>query len=238
MSNVLLPHDFSALLFPAGLLVFYLIAWLLVGRDPKIGNVAPQYDPPPGVSPGVARYIITGGSDGTTLAAVLASMGAKGVIAIQPAENCYQLELLNPTIPVWPEEAAIAKTVFHVDLPTQAYTGSHTAIVGAPDSTTGNTQQGRATLSNDLAAMSLSAASVGPARTQAVVNPALTAEIKTHIDAIQDTFRKNLRGIYFRQNFIYSGIGALATFIWGLATAFTIEAQSSIFTTFWLLMFT
>lgn len=63
-----------ALIFPAALFVYYLIVWSIFGRDPKLGTVTPLYAPPQGVTPGVARYIVTGGSDGTTLAAVLAGL--------------------------------------------------------------------------------------------------------------------------------------------------------------------
>jgi hypothetical protein len=66
MANLLTIADFYRLAFPALLLVFYVVCWLAVGRDPKIKNVAPRYEPPAGISPGVARYILTGGSDGTT----------------------------------------------------------------------------------------------------------------------------------------------------------------------------
>ena len=71
-----------------------------------------------------------------------------------------------------------------------------------------------------------------------MIDPLAASAIKGHIDAVQDTFRKNLQGIYFRQNFRYAGIGVLATFAWGLFTAATLEASSSMFITFWLLMFT
>ncbi len=239
MSNVLLSPDFTVLLFPAGLLICYLIAWLLVGRDPQIKNVVPQYGPPPGVSPGVARYIITGGSDGTTLASVLASMAVSGVISIEPAQKCYQLQLLNPKIAVWPEEAAVAKTLFHTELTAHAYTDGQTPIIGSPSLTPEEAQRHGHAVADDMAELSLNAAaSPSPARTQAVVDPALASDITNHIGAIQNTFSKNLQGVYFRQNFIYSGIGTLMTFIWGLATAASIQAQSSIFITFWLLMFT
>lgn len=238
MFNVLLPHDFSVLLFPAGLFVFYLISWLVAGRDPKIRNVVPQYEPPPGVSPGVARYVITGGSDGTTLASVLAGMAAKGVVSIEPIEKSYQLKLLNSKIAVWPEEAAIAKTLFHAELSTQAYAASQTAIVGLPEAQQDAQQRRQRIVANDMAEASPAAAGVAPAQTQAVVDPVLAGEIKTHIDAIQDTFRKNLKGIYFRQNFRFAGIGILATFIWALVSAASIKTPSSMFITFWLFMFT
>ncbi len=93
MANLFAIPDFHRLAFPALLLAFYVICWLAVGRDPKIGIVAPLYEPPKGISPGVARYVLTGGSDGTTLAAVLAGLAAKGVVAIQPQNGNYAVTL-------------------------------------------------------------------------------------------------------------------------------------------------
>ena len=95
MANLFAISDFYRLAFPGFLLVFYVVCWLAVGRDPKIPNVGPRYEPPAGISPGVARYILTGGSDGTTLAAVLAGLAAKGVVAIQPQGASYAVSLLN-----------------------------------------------------------------------------------------------------------------------------------------------
>jgi FtsH-binding integral membrane protein len=71
-----------------------------------------------------------------------------------------------------------------------------------------------------------------------VIDPLAGPVLNGHIDAVQDAFRKSLQGIYFRQNFRYAGIGVVATFAWGLYTAATLDAQSSMFLTFWLLMFT
>ena len=71
-----------------------------------------------------------------------------------------------------------------------------------------------------------------------MIDPLAGPTIKGYIDALQETYSKNLQGVYFRQNFRYAGIGAAATFAWGLFTAATLEASSSMFITFWLLMFT
>src|SRR6478752_9188173 len=114
MANLLAISDIYRLAFPGVLLVFYVVCWLTVGRDPKIGNVAPRYEPPTGISPGVARYIVTGGSDGTTLAAVLAGLAAKGVVSIQPQAGTYAVTLLNPSTIVLPDEACVIKTLFNV----------------------------------------------------------------------------------------------------------------------------
>src|SRR5579859_1021462 len=125
--------DLKMLFFPGILLLFYSIAWLRVGRDPKVGPVPPQYQPPDGISPGVARYITTGGSDGTTLAAVLAQLVVKGVISIQPQGGEYHVQLLNEKIAVMPEEAAVIKALLNVELPVDPYPATHTGIVGQPD---------------------------------------------------------------------------------------------------------
>ncbi|HKD81735.1 MAG TPA: hypothetical protein VKH81_18725 [Candidatus Angelobacter sp.] len=249
MHSALPSADSYLLWFPAILFVLYLLSWLAVGRDSRVKNVVPQYEPPPGVSPGVARYIITGGSDGTTLASVLASLAAKGVIAIQPVQGSYQLQLLNPKIAVAPEEAALAKTLFNAELPCNPYVASGTSVVGTATVQSENRSDRNtflfrsgprpdtAIFGDDVAEAGVGVA-VARSRSQAVVDPAAAAAIKYHLDAIQDTFRKNLQGIYFRQNFIFSGIGTLATFVWALIIAASIQTDSSMFLTFWLLMFT
>jgi hypothetical protein len=96
--------DLRFLFFPLLLFVYYLWCW--AGKDPKVQNVMPQYEPPSGISPGLARYIITGGSDGTTLAAVLAQLTATGVISMQARSGSYGLELVEESASVQPEEAA------------------------------------------------------------------------------------------------------------------------------------
>jgi predicted membrane protein DUF2207 len=243
VTNSFLPTDYHHLLFPALLFVYYFFFWLLVGRDPKIDNVAPQYGPPPGVSPGVARYVHTGGSDGTTLAAVAAALAAKGVVAIQPADKKYFLTLLDRRKAVMPEEAALVKTLFDVYLPVEPYAASRTAVIGVPEGAASQPGQDASqsisgnVVSGASANSPAAAAQLQPAK-QAEIDPAAAPDVKRHIDAIQDTFHKNLKGIYFRQNFIFAGLGALATFLWGLATSFFVEAQSSVFVTFWLLLFT
>src|SRR5262249_20562772 len=113
--------DPRLLLFPAVVLMYYLVCWLLVGRDPKFENVATQYDAPPGISPGAARYVLTGGSDGTTLAAILADLAAKQVISVQPEGRSYRIKLLNEKATVMPEEAVILKSLFNVEMTVQAY---------------------------------------------------------------------------------------------------------------------
>jgi hypothetical protein len=253
MANLFVISDFYRLAFPGVLLVFYVVCWLAVGRDPKIRNVTPRYEPPAGISPGVARYVLTGGSDGTTLAAVLAGLAAKGVVAIQPQGGSYAVSLLNSSPILLPEEASVVRSIFGVVSTVQPYADSNTAIIGEP-SPPGKNKLAKSGVTVPLAVMPMrsnggsgesavpsAGAAVGRSlspESQAIIDPLAMPAIKTHIDAVQDTFRKNLQGIYFRQNFRYAGIGMAITFAWAMFTAAMLEAASSMFITFWLLMFT
>jgi hypothetical protein len=253
MANLFAITDPNHLVFPALLLVFYVVCWLAVGRDPKIGNVAPRYEPPTGISPGVARYILTGGSDGTTLAAVLAGLAAKGVVAIQPQGASYAVSLLNSSPILMPDEASAVRSLFNVVSTVQPYADSNTAILGATSlpasiqQTSGSQASNisrspvAASMQGNSAVSADSGAAVGRSplpESQVVIDPLAGPTIKGHIDALQETYSKNLRGVYFRQNFRYAGIGAAATLAWALYTAATLEASSSMFITFWLFMFT
>ncbi|HLK09053.1 MAG TPA: hypothetical protein VKV30_13950 [Candidatus Angelobacter sp.] len=253
MATLFAISDFYRLAFPGLLLVFYVVCWLAVGRDPKAGNVAPRYEPPAGISPGVARYVLTGGSDGTTLAAVLAGLAAKGVVAIQPQSGNYAVSLLNSSPILLPDEASIIKTLFNAVSTVQPYADSNTAIVGAATLPTSSQQTSGsqassisaspviASMRDNSAVISDSGAAVGRSpspESQVVIDPLEGPTIKGHIDALQETYSKNLRGVYFRQNFRYAGIGMATTLAWALFTAATLEASSSMFITFWLFMFT
>lgn len=254
MPNLLAVPDFHHLAFPGLLLVFYVACWLAVGRDPKIENVAPRYEPPAGISPGVARYVLTGGSDGTTLAAVLAGLAAKGVVAIQPQSGGYAVSLLNSSPILVPDEAAVVKTLFNAVSTVQPYADSNTAMVGEPSPQTPGgqaihnaplqpsavvTMRSNGAISEKMTPASGTAFGRAPSpESQVVIDPLAGPVIKSHIDAIQDTFHKNLQGIYFRQNFRYAGIGVVATLVWTMYSSATLEAQSSMFISFWLFMFT
>jgi hypothetical protein len=249
MQNFFSVPDVQHLAFPALLLVFYVICWLVSGLDPKIENVAPRYEPPAGVSPGVARYILTGGSDGTTLAAVLTGLAAKGVISIQPQNGSYAVQLLNSSTTLLPDEASVVRTLFNMEQTVQPYTDSNSAIIGSPDARksgtfaranmTPATAQFIRSGSGEQPACTAAAVGLAPApSSMAIVNPRAATEIKSHIDALQDTFRKNLQGVYFRQNFIYAGVGMAATLAWSLFVATTLQESSSMFITFWLFFFT
>lgn len=48
---------FAAITWPLLVLLFFLPAWLLLGRDPPLGTVVPLFDPPEGMEPGMAALV-------------------------------------------------------------------------------------------------------------------------------------------------------------------------------------
>jgi hypothetical protein len=94
-----LAHDGGLLIAPALLLLYYVVVWLALGRQPQRGTIAIQYQPPQGLSPAAMRYIRTTGCDGRTLAATLAQLAARGCLAVEPQNGKYTVTRLNSVDP-------------------------------------------------------------------------------------------------------------------------------------------
>lgn len=84
-------RDVIYLAAPAILFVYYAAVWLALGVPRKPGAAVVRYEPPQGVSPAEARYLFTTGSDGRTLAAVVASLAGRGCLRIEPQGEAYTL---------------------------------------------------------------------------------------------------------------------------------------------------
>jgi Predicted membrane protein (DUF2207) len=79
---------------PALLFLFYLIAWIRIGPEPKPGVVMPRYEPPEGLSPAAMRFLTTGTTDGRSLAAVIAQLAVRGCLRVEPENGKYKLSRL------------------------------------------------------------------------------------------------------------------------------------------------
>lgn len=86
-----LTEDRQLLAAPVLLFIFYLIAWLRIGPEPKPGVVVTQYEPPDGLSAAAVRYAVTTGSDGRSFAAVIAALATRGCLRVEPHNNIYKL---------------------------------------------------------------------------------------------------------------------------------------------------
>lgn len=70
----------------AGLLfLYYMLAWMKVGRDPKKGVIIPRFAPPRGFSPAMVRMLWRMKFDSTAFTAAVVSMAVKGALVIRDA---------------------------------------------------------------------------------------------------------------------------------------------------------
>jgi uncharacterized membrane protein YgcG len=106
----------------AVVLIYYLVVWHLVGRDPASGTVIALFAPPAGISPAVARFVTRMGYDDRAFSAAILSMAAKGFLDIHEAGGFYSLVRTGGgTTPLSRGERGIASMLFkngdtvHVD---------------------------------------------------------------------------------------------------------------------------
>jgi Predicted membrane protein (DUF2207) len=106
---------------PCMLFVYYLIAWLWIGPEPKPGTVVTRYDPPENLSAAAVRYVVTTGSDGRSFATVIAALAARGCLRVEPQNGNYKLSRLMSDrateAKLAPEESRVLKMLFE-DAPT------------------------------------------------------------------------------------------------------------------------
>ncbi|HML52740.1 MAG TPA: DUF2207 domain-containing protein [Solidesulfovibrio magneticus] len=69
--------------------VFFVVAWLLVGRDPARGVTIPLFSPPDGVSAPGARFLRRMGYDDKTFAAGVVEMAVAGGAVIEDDDGTY-----------------------------------------------------------------------------------------------------------------------------------------------------
>ena len=96
------------------LIVYYTLAWILVGRDPDKGVIITRYAPPPGLTPAAARYVREMGYDHKTFAAALVNLAVKGLVEIEEdADGDYSLiRTGTQALALAPGEKALLKSLF------------------------------------------------------------------------------------------------------------------------------
>jgi hypothetical protein len=95
------------------LLIYYLIVWTLVGRDPSRGVIVSLYEPPNGFSPAAMRYLVRMGYDNKAFAAAVLDLAVKGYLQIREQAGSYTLYLKNNKAQnLSPDESAVAGKLF------------------------------------------------------------------------------------------------------------------------------
>ena len=96
-------------------IIFYLLVWQRVGRDPQAGVSIPLYEPPAGYSPGAMRFVRRMGYDKKAFASALVNLAVQGYLSIE--ETAKGKFTLNKTgnethFRPGPGEAAVASALF------------------------------------------------------------------------------------------------------------------------------
>ncbi|HET6931366.1 MAG TPA: DUF2207 domain-containing protein [Candidatus Acidoferrum sp.] len=125
----------GALLLSAGFLVtllYYLIAWSVVGRDPARGVIMALYEPPANLSPSAMRYLMRMGYDNKTFASAILDMAVRGFLKIAEEAGSYRLTLTAKDNRILtPDEKQIASELFEGRNEVLLRQENHTAIKGA-----------------------------------------------------------------------------------------------------------
>jgi len=114
------------------LLLYYLISWSAVGRDPAPGIIMPLYEPPPNLSPAAMRYLVRMGYDNKTFAAAVLDMGARGYLKIKEQAGSYTVYATGKSATVLsPDEKQIAGELFDGRNELWLHQENHTIIAAA-----------------------------------------------------------------------------------------------------------
>jgi len=88
-------HNLVAVGTVLAVLVYYLLAWRRVGRDPEKGVIAPLYRPPEKLSPASMRYLTRMGYDTGSFSAALVNLAVKGKLSIDQSGKRFVIERLD-----------------------------------------------------------------------------------------------------------------------------------------------
>lgn len=80
----------STFLGLAGLIIvllYYVMIWGMVGRDPAAGTIVPLYEPPDNMSPAAMRFLERMGGDEKGFTAAIMGLAAKGYLTIEQNES-------------------------------------------------------------------------------------------------------------------------------------------------------
>ncbi|MEJ2093006.1 MAG: DUF2207 domain-containing protein [Syntrophobacterales bacterium] len=75
----------------AVVLVYYVVVWNRVGRDPEKGVIIPLFEPPESFSPAATRFLMRFGFDNKAFTAAVVDMAVKGHVTIEENDGDYTL---------------------------------------------------------------------------------------------------------------------------------------------------
>ncbi len=117
------------------LLLYYIIVWIIAGRDPARGTIIPFYNPPENLSPAATRFITRMGYDIKVFTAAIINMAVKDYLTIKDEDNEYTIYRGNADLKtLTAEEKKIAKKLLGNKKKIVLKNKNHTAIKNAINS--------------------------------------------------------------------------------------------------------
>ena len=98
-------------------LLYYVMIWGMVGRDPARGTIVPLYEPPDNMSPAAMRFLERMGFDEKAFTAAIMGLAAKGYLTIEQDESkTYKLvrrkNATDQNSDLSADEKSLARTLF------------------------------------------------------------------------------------------------------------------------------
>lgn len=130
-------QDDPALLIGAtgggAVILFYLLAWLLVGRDPRRGTIIPLFGPPKGMSAAAVRFINEMAFDDRVFAAAIVGLGVNGHLRLVDRGGDKEVRRVNGDGPIDDAERALESTLFANKSKVSLDNAEHELIAAARD---------------------------------------------------------------------------------------------------------
>ena len=106
------PGFLYAALGGAGVILFYCLAWLLVGRDPPRGTIIPLFAPPEGMSAAAVRYVENMNFDNRVFTAAIVGLGVNGHLKLSGTGRTSVIHHDGGHKPLDPAEQAVETALF------------------------------------------------------------------------------------------------------------------------------
>jgi hypothetical protein len=117
-------------------LLYYVMIWGMVGRDPARGTIVPLYEPPDNMSPAAMRFLERMGFDEKAFTSAIMGLAAKGYLTIEQDESkTYKLirrknaAEKNSNLSV--DEQSLARALFEDGSPLVLKNENHTVLARA-----------------------------------------------------------------------------------------------------------
>jgi hypothetical protein len=117
-------------------LLYYVMIWSMVGRDPASGTIVPLYEPPDNMSPAAMRFLERMGGDEKGFTSAIMGLAAKGYLTIEQDESkTYKLvrrkNATDKDGTLSSDEKSLARTLFEDGSPLVLENKNHELLMRA-----------------------------------------------------------------------------------------------------------